>query len=77
MNIQPHEIVEKGKEIYYRIKPRLEKKYPPGDFVTIEVSSGRFFVGKNSLEAMRKAQKHFPKKQFFLSQVGRVAGILK
>lgn len=70
-------IVEKGKDIYYRIKPRLEKKYQPGDFVTIEVGSGKFFVGKSSIEALRKAKKEFPRRQFFLAQVGKVAGALK
>ncbi len=65
-------IVEKGKDIFYRIKPRLEKKYQPGYFVTIEVNSGKFFVGKNPIEAIDKAKKHFPHKQFFLTQVGKV-----
>lgn len=70
-------IVEKGKNIFYKIKNRLEKKYQPGYFVTIEVNSGKYFVGKNPTEAINKAKKSFPRKQFFLSQVGRVAGMLK
>jgi uncharacterized protein YlzI (FlbEa/FlbD family) len=70
-------IIEKGKEIFYRLKPKLVKKYQAGHFVTIEVNSGKFFVGKNSVEAIEKAKKEFPQKQFFMAQVGKMAGILK
>ena len=70
-------IVEKGKDIYHRIKQSLKKKYKPGNFVTIEVNSGKFFVGKSPIEAVNKAKKQFPRKQFFLAQVGKAAGILK
>ena len=70
-------IVEKGKDIFYSLSPSLEKKYRAGDFVTIEVNSGKFFVGKNPIEAINKAKKYFPRRQFFLAQVGRAAGILK
>jgi len=70
-------IIEKGKDIFYRIKSRLEKKYKPGQFVTIEVQSGKFFVGKTPIEALHKAKRVFPEKQFFLTQVGRLAGTLK
>lgn len=69
--------VEKGKDIFYKLKPILEKKYKPGDFVTIEVNTGKFFVGSNPIEAISKAKRRFPSKQFFLAQVGRAAGILK
>ena len=67
------EIVRKGEKIYYKIKPELEKKYNPGYYVTIEVGSGKYFVGKTSIEAAHKAKKVFPKKQFFLARVGRLA----
>lgn len=70
-------IVEKGKNIFYKIKPRLEKQCQPKDYVTIEVTSGKFFVGKTPIEALNKAKKKFPRKQFFLAQLGRVAGVLK
>lgn len=70
-------IVERGKEIYYRLKPSLKKKYKPSDYVSIEVESGDYFVGKSTLEALKKAKKEYPRKQFFIAQVGRIAGILK
>ncbi|MDP1721849.1 MAG: hypothetical protein Q8L37_01435 [Candidatus Gottesmanbacteria bacterium] len=77
MNISPREIVEKGKMIYYQIKSRLEKKYNLADYVSIEVNSGKYFVGKTPIESASKAKAKFPKKQFFIAQVGRVAGVLK
>lgn len=72
-----NDIIEKGKSIFYHLRSKLEKKYKPGNFLTIEVNSGKFFVGKTPIEAISKAQKKFPHKQFFLTQVGRLAGILK
>lgn len=70
------QIVAKGEKIYYKIKPDLEKKYNPDYYVTIEVKSGKYFVGKTSVEAMNKAEKKFPNKIFFLAQVGRLTGRL-
>lgn len=70
-------IAQKGKQIFKKLEPQLKKRYELGDYVSIEVESGKFFVGKNSIEALDKAQKAFPQKQFFLAQVGRIAGLLK
>lgn len=66
-------IVKKGEKIYYQIKPKLEKKFDPSYYVTIEVNSGKYFVGKTSIEAIEKAKKAFPRKQFFMARVGRLA----
>ena len=71
------EIVNKGKEVFKKLQPLLKKQYEVGDYVSIDVDTGKFFVGKTSVDALDKAQKAFPDKQFFLAQVGRVAGILK
>lgn len=70
-------IVEKGRQLYYQLKPVLEKKYKPEDYVSFEVESGDYFVGKTSIKSLHKAKKKYPDKQFFLSQVGSIAGILK
>lgn len=75
--IASQKIIERGKEIYYRLKPSLKKKYKPSYYVGIEVESGDYFVGKNTLEALKKAKKQYPQKQFFLAQIGRIAGVLK
>lgn len=71
------QIIDKGKIIYYQIKPLLEEKYEPADFVTIEVESGEYFVGKTAIEALEKAKERFPERKFFLTQVGQLAGLMK
>lgn len=77
LNVKPQYIVEKGREIYYKIKPKLEKKHNPGYYVTIEVNSGKFFVGKTPVEAMDKAREHFPRRKFYMAQVGRMPALMK
>lgn len=73
INLTKEFIVEKGREIYYKIKPSLEKKYDHSDYVIIEANSGKYFVRKTSVEAMDIAKKHFPKRQFFMARVGRIS----
>lgn len=70
-------IVEHGRELYYRLRPQLEKKYQPGDYVCFEIESGDYFVGKTSIDSLHKAKEKYPNKQFFLAQVGSIAGIIK
>lgn len=70
-------IVGKGKKIFLKLRPKLEQKYQAGYYVTIDPSSEKYFVGKTPVEALHKAQKMFPGKQFFLAQVGRLAGTLR
>lgn len=77
MKTQQKVIIEKGKDIYYKIKPQLEKKYKPGFYVTIEVNTGKYFIGRTPIDALENARKEFPTKQFFLAQVGKLAGTLK
>ncbi len=69
-------IAKKGERLYYKIKPDLEKKYDLSYYVTIEVGSGKYFVGKTPIQAYNKAKKQFPKKIFFLAQVGNLYGKL-
>lgn len=69
--------VEKGKQIYYQLKPSLEKKFSPEDYVTIDVDSGDYFVAESGLNAIRKAQRKYPNRKFFLAQVGRITETLK
>jgi hypothetical protein len=69
--------VEKGKQIYYQIKPMLEKKFSPEDYISIDVETGDYHVDKTDVGAILKSQKHHPGKKFFLAQVGQVAGMLK
>lgn len=69
--------VDKGKQIYYQLKPSLEKKFSPEDYVTIDVDSGDYFIAESGLSAIRKAQRKYPNRKFFLAQVGRITETLK
>ena len=69
--------VDKGKEIYYQLKPKLEKKFSPEDYVSIDVETGDYQIDKTDVGAILKSQKRHPDKKFFLAQVGQVAGMLK
>lgn len=62
---------------YYLLKPKLEKKYDPNDYVVINPRTGRYFVGKTSLEAMKKAREIYRKGKLFLAQVGRMSILMK
>lgn len=68
---------EKGRELYYKLKPHLEKKYESDDVVLIEVETGDYFVGDTTIEAYKEAQKRYPDKKFFIAQVGQLASSLK
>lgn len=68
---------DKAEKIYYTIKDKLEKKYDPDYYVVINPSTGKYFVGKTSVEAMKKARNAYPKGELHLAQVGRLAGFLK
>ena len=72
--IYPSEIAQKGEEIYQRISKRIEKKHT-GDFIAIEVESGKYFFGQTQVEAIEKAKKHFPSKIFYLMKVGFPAAV--
>ena len=68
------QIAEKGEKIYFEIAEVLRKKYPAGYYVAIEPKTGRFFVGKDTLEAAKKARKEFPRRTFFGAHVGYLNG---
>lgn len=68
---------EKSKEIYFHLKGKLMKKYPAESYVCIEPETGDYFVGKFAIEVMQKSEKKYPRKQFFIAQLGRMSGLLK
>lgn len=67
--IYPSEIAHKGEEIYQKIGTHIKEKHL-GDFVAIEVESGKYFIGQTQIEATEKAKKHFPTKIFYLMKIG-------
>ena len=66
-----------GEEVYYALKKELEKKYSADSYVVINPKTEKYFVGKTSVEAIKKARKTYPHTKLFLAQVGRVAGLMK
>ena len=56
-------------EVYQRISKRIEKNHT-GNFVAIEIESGKYFLWQTQVEAIEKAKKHFPTKIFYLMKVG-------
>lgn len=70
------QLIKKGEKLYTDLEPVLEKKHV-GEFVAIDVNTGDYFVGKSPIKAINKAQKKHPKKIFFLTQIGRMASLLR
>lgn len=66
-----------AEKTYYRLKDKLEKKYPADDYVVINPKTEKYFVGETSVEAMKKARSKYPKGKLFLAQVGKIAGFIK
>jgi len=66
-----------GEKKYFQLKDLLEKKYDADDYVVVNPSSNKYFVGKTSVSAMKKARSIYPKGKLFMAQVGRISGFLK
>jgi hypothetical protein len=61
-----------GQQIYERLRPKLEPRYP-GKIVAIDVGSKDYFVGDTLHEAIQKGRKKYPKKVFYIVKVGSPA----
>lgn len=70
--IRKHEMAEKGRAIYARIKDELEKEHK-GELVAIDVDSGDYFLGKTPIEATTKGRKKYPDKSFYVMRIGHRA----
>ena len=55
------EYLERGKQLYRKLRAKLGKERM-GEVLTIEPESGKYVIGRNELDAARKAQKRFPGK---------------
>ena len=67
--IDKDELVEKGKEIYKKIKDRLEPAHK-GEIVAIDVKTGDYFLGKDVVEADEKAREKYPADVFYFNKIG-------
>lgn len=72
--VYPAEIAQKGTQVYQKISGQIEKDHL-GNFVAIEVESGKYFLGQTQIEALEKAKKSFPTKIFYLMKVGFPAAV--
>ena len=67
-------VLAKGKEIYEKIKAKLEPDHN-GEIVAIDVDSGEYFVGKTLLEANDKAREKYLNKQLYFARIGSDAAM--
>jgi hypothetical protein len=59
---------EQANKIYARLKDKLTEY--KGKIVAIEVESGDYFLGENTIDAYNKAVKKYPLKEFFFKRIG-------
>ncbi len=67
--VDKNALVEKGKEIYRKIKDKLEPVHK-GEIVAIEVKTGDYFIGKDMVEADEKAREKYPDEVFYFNKIG-------
>jgi hypothetical protein len=67
----PSSLVEDGQAFYEsQLKTKLEPDHS-GEFVAIEPSAARYFLGQTATAALVAARNAMPDSQFFLTRVGR------
>lgn len=74
--LNPITVAKKGERLYYKIKPELEKKYQKDYYVLINITTGKYIVGKTAVDVLEKAKKEFPDRNNFVAQVGRVTSLM-
>jgi len=67
--VRTKEISKKGQEWFERYNDDLKDRYE-GKAIVIEVDSGDYFIGNDSIEATKKAKEKDPDKIFFLGRIG-------
>jgi hypothetical protein len=67
--VDRRKVISGGKEIYNRIRDKLEPEHR-GEIVAIEVDSGDYFLGRTVTEATSEARKKHPDKVFYFVRVG-------
>lgn len=67
----PEEILTQGEKIYFDHKEELEKD-DFGKFAVIEVESKEIFKDSDKLIAIQQAQKKYPNKLFYITQIGNL-----
>lgn len=66
-------LAKEGYKIYQeKLKNILEPRHL-GEYVAIEVDSGEYFLGADLAEALERAEKKYPEREFFVIKVGELA----
>ncbi len=66
-------LVEDGLSVYEKqLRAALEPQHS-GEFVAIEPSTARYFLGETATAALVAARNAMPKSQFFLTRVGKTS----
>ena len=60
--------VQEAEVIYGKIKSKLRGN--EGKIVAIEVESGEYFIGNNTLDAFKKGRKKHPLAKFLFKRIG-------
>lgn len=68
--LNPEIIAEKGDQIYREKLANILEKDHKGEFVAIDVETGKYFLGKTLEDALQNAEKEFPEKIFHLIRIG-------
>ena len=66
--------IKHAEEVYQKIKDQL--KWQEGKILAIDVESGDYFIGKDTIEAYKKGRKKYPHKEFFFKRIGTKAAFM-
>lgn len=58
-----------GPKLYEKLRPQYEPKYN-GEFLVMEVESGKAYRAADSVEANKLAREAHPDKKFFMVKIG-------
>jgi len=70
--ITPEEVTRLGEDFYFTsLQSELEPTHN-GEYVAIDVVSGKHFVDKDMLNAVEKARAEFPDRLYYIAMIGNI-----
>ena len=66
--------IKHAEEVYQKIKDQL--KGQEGKILALDVESGDYFIGKDTIEAYNEGRKKYPHKEFFFKRIGAKAAFM-
>lgn len=71
-SLSPDEVSQNGERIYFEtLRPELEESHR-GEFLVINVASGKYVIDPDKLAALEKAEAEFGKGFFYIVQIGEI-----